>query len=407
MKLQITRVSYILSQFPETHETFIVREIREMERQGVSVEIFSLKKCRDKIVQNEAVPLKSKTHYPGFANSVQSIFLTIYFLLAHPGRMAKIFLRILKDNYRNPVYLVKTLAMIPAGVWIGHKSQKMGVKQIHAHWATIPTETAWIASKAWGLPYSFTAHAWDIFLHPGNLEFLIDDADQVITCTRFNKSYMNEKFGRDFGNKIMVTYHGLDFSNVIPKNAELTEGFYVLAIGRLVEQKGFSDLLKAVSILKNKGRKLTLWLVGEGPLRGELEEEVHLLNIRDDVVFKGVLLQQEVFSLMRAANVLVMPSVVAKNNDRDGIPNVILEAMAHRLPVIGTDVSGLPEVIIDHVTGLLVPPEAPEDLAAAIETLMKVPAESKSVVEKAKQLIEENFDIHKNVFRMRKELGLV
>lgn len=406
MKSPTKRVSYILSQFPETHETFILREILEMERQGVSVEIFSLKKCHDELIQTDSLRLKDRTHYLTASVWLKAILLAGVFGLKHPARFVGMLYTIFRDNKKHPAYLLKTLGLLPIGIYVGQKSRQLGVHKIHAHWATVPTEIGWVASRAADLSFSFTAHAWDIFLHPGNLERLIDDADQVITCTKFNKSYMNKKFGRDFGNKITVIYHGLDFSGILPKNGAVTDEFVALAVGRLVEQKGFGDLLKAVSLLK-RNRKITLLLVGEGPLRGELEKMARRLDIQDRVEFKGMLLQQEVFSLMRQADVLIMPSVIAKNNDRDGIPNVILEAMAHRLPVIGTNVSGLPEVIVDHETGLLVPPGAPEELANAIESLMTNVTETQSMVEKARQLIVENFDIHKNVFRMREKLELI
>jgi len=406
MSVPLAKVTYLLSQFPETHETFILREILEMERQGVSVEIVSLKKCHDEVIQTDALRLKDRTHYLTVSVWLKAIIFTGNYLLKHPLKFAGILRTLYRDNKKHPGYLLKTLGLLPIGVYVGQKSRQLGARKIHAHWATVPAETAWVASRTSGLPFSFTAHAWDIFLHPGNLERLIDDADKVITCTKFNKSYMSEKFGRDFGNKIVVTYHGLDFSGILPKNGAVTAEFHALAIGRLVEQKGFSDLLKAVSHLKKRGRNITLWLVGEGPLRGELEKMSRQLDIQDCVEFKGMLLQQEVFSLMRQADVLIMPSVIAKNSDRDGIPNVILEAMAHRLPVIGSNVSGLPEVIIDHVTGLLVQPGAPEELAGAIEWLMTNSIETKLMVEKAGHLLSENFDIHKNVFRMRKELRL-
>ncbi|NOY78568.1 MAG: glycosyltransferase family 4 protein [Calditrichaeota bacterium] len=407
MSVSFAKVTYVLSQFPETHETFILREILEMERQGVSVEIISLKKCRDKVIQTAALRLKERTHYVTASVWLSAILLTGKYFLKHPVKFMRIFRTLVRDNKKHPGYLIKTLGLLPIGVYAGQKSRQWGARKIHAHWATVPAETAWVASRVSGIPFSFTAHAWDIFLHPGNLERLIDDADKVITCTKFNKSYMNDQFGRNFGNKIVVTYHGLDFSGIVPKNGAISTEFRALAIGRLVEQKGFSDLLRAVAYLKKKGFRVTVWLVGDGPLREELKKMARDLDIEDRVEFKGMLLQQEVFSLMRRADVLVMPSVVAKNNDRDGIPNVILEAMAHRLPVIGTRVSGLPEVIIDHVTGLLVRPGAPEELAEAIEWLITNSAETQSMVEQAGHLLSENFDIHKNVFRMRKELRLI
>jgi len=284
MKSPTKRVSYILSQFPETHETFILREILEMERQGVSVEIFSLKKCHDELIQTDSLRLKDRTHYLTVSVWLKAILLAGVFGLKHPARFVGMLYTIFRDNKKHPAYLLKTLGLLPIGIYVGQKSRQLGVHKIHAHWATVPTEIAWVASRAADLSFSFTAHAWDIFLHPGNLERLIDDADQVITCTKFNKSYMNKKFGRDFENKITVIYHGLDFSGILPKNGAVTEEFVALAVGRLVEQKGFGDLLKAVSLLK-RNRKITLLLVGEGPLRGELEKMARRLDIQDRVGF--------------------------------------------------------------------------------------------------------------------------
>ncbi len=407
MKEKHTRVSYILSQFPETHETFIVREIAEMERQGVDIEIFSLKKCRDAVVQKQALPLKEKTHYPGAILALKAFFLTLYFVLAHPVRLAQILGRIFKDNAKNPLYLVKTLGMVPVGIWIGWKSKKLGVRQIHAHWATIPTETAWVAARAWNLPYSFTAHAWDIFLHPGRLERLIRDSVRVVTCTRFNKTYMTDAFGRDLGQKIDVVYHGLNLSQIVQVREAHAGDFHILAVGRLVEQKGFLYLIRALGVLKSRGETARLWLIGTGPLRESLARQAEKLGVAGWVDFKGTVSQEEVFSLMQRADVFVMPSVVAKNQDRDGIPNVILEALAHRLPVVGTRVSGLPEVIVDGETGRLVEPESPEDLAEAILFVKRYPERAGEMARRGQELVQNNFEIQTNVAKMQKSLGWV
>ncbi len=401
------RVSYILSQFPETHETFIVREIVEMARQGVHVEIFSLKKCRDKVIQREALPLKEKTHYPGLGPAVVSFFLLIYFLIFHPIRMGRIYFRLLKDNKNKPVYLLKTLGIVPAALWIGWKSKKLGIDHLHAHWATIPTETAWIAARAWGLSYSFTAHAWDIFLHPGNLCRLIEDATQVVTCTKFNKVYMRDRFGSSLERKITVVYHGLGFTKINPAREANSAPFQILAVGRLVEQKGFVYLIRALGILKQRGQRFRLHLIGTGPLQRALHAEAESVGVSDWVDFKGTVSQEDVFSLMRRSGVFVMPSVVAKNQDRDGIPNVILEAMAHRLPVVGTRVSGLPEVVRDGETGRLVDPESAEQLADAILFVKENPVAAAQMAENARKLVHAEFDIQKNVRKMRQILGLV
>ncbi len=401
------RVSYILSQFPETHETFIVREIAEMERQGVQVEIFSLKKCRDKVIQQEARPLKEKTYYPGFGMLLTAFFLWIYFLTFHPVRAAQIYSRLIRDNKSQPAYLLKTLGMVPVALWIGWNSKKQGIDHLHAHWATIPTETAWVAARAWKLSYSFTAHAWDIFLHPGNLGRLIEDATRVVTCTKFNKTYLCEKFGSVFGTKIDVVYHGLDFSGSDSVSSRGKEPFQILAVGRLVEQKGFFYLIQALGILKQGGQEVRLHLVGTGPLQKPLQAEAERQGVSSWVEFRGTVSQEEVFSLMRSSHVFVMPSVVAKNQDRDGIPNVILEAMAHRLPVVGTRVSGLPEVVRDGETGRLVNPESPQELAEAILFVKNNPVESSQMAEAAEKLVREEFDIRKNVWRMRQTIGLV
>ena len=403
----VQKVSYILSQFPETHETFIVREISEMERQGVAVEIFSLKKCRDKVIQKEAVPLMQKTHYPNKGMVFQSMGLTIFFAATHPLQMARILSGLFRDNRKKPSYLLKTLAMVPVGIWIGWKTRQAGISHLHAHWATVPTETAWVASQAWTIPYSFTAHAWDIFLHPGNLQRLIRDAARVVTCTKFNKKYLRDKFGLKFADKIDVIYHGLSISQINDHREKRNEPFVILAVGRLVEQKGFSYLIRALNLLKSHSEKATLWLIGTGPLRESLENEAEKLGVRNWIEFRDVVPQEEVFSLMRQADVFVMPSVVAQNQDRDGIPNVILEAMAHRLPVVGTSVSGLPEVVQEGVTGRLVPPESPQELAEAILFVKRNPEKAKKLAHRGRELVVENFDIRKNVFRMREKLGLV
>ena len=393
LELLNPKIAYILSQFPETHETFILREIKALKEKGTAVKIFSLKKSRDKIIHPEALDLIKKTIY-GRLNILSILFC----VLRYPIKTLSSFGYLLKTYGTNPKELIKALYVFLECLCFVRVLKKEKIAHIHSHWATIPTTAAVILSKFTGIPFSFTAHAWDIFISQRGLKEKINKSKFVLTCTDYNHKFLAGLCDNEQAGKIYLNYHGVDLKSKSWGQAPSgTVPNTILAIGRLVETKGFEYLIEACAILAKKGIAFECKIVGTGPLKKRLADSVERIELKDRIKFLGLQTQEQIKKLFAEATMLVQPSVMAKNGDRDGIPNVILEAMAYGTPVIATDFSGIPEAIIDGDTGILIKAKDSLAIAEAIEKLFLDPDLRQKLALNARRLVENRFNIDTNI----------
>ncbi|MDD2335108.1 MAG: glycosyltransferase family 4 protein [Geobacteraceae bacterium] len=393
-----TRIAYIISQYPEFHETFVAREVEALCQKSADLRIFSLK-TPGREEQNLYPDHLRFVEYSPFLVSARLIAANCIELARSPRRYFRALLWILNSHASHPMEMFKALAAFPKTVLFAH-SMRGHFDAVHAHWATIPSAMAVVVKILTGIGISFTAHAWDIFLSPRQLlREKITQAKGVVTCTEYNVEYLQNVCEENEKDKIHRNYHGLDFAS-FSKSIVQSEPFSplrIIAVGRLVEQKGFSYLLRSLEILAKKGVAVQLVIIGEGPLRGALTEESRTIPAPCSVEFAGRLSHRETIERMVSSHVMVAPSVIAGDGDRDGIPNVILEAMACGLSVIGTAVSGIPEVVKDGVTGYLVSSGDPDRLATAIEKIALNRDESKKLGSAGRAFVHRMFDIEKNI----------
>jgi len=266
----------------------------------------------------------------------------------------------------------------------------------------MPTTAAVILSKLTGIPFSFTAHAWDIFVNCDGLEDKINRAKFVITCTDYNRKFLSHFCQNGQHKKVHLNYHGIDIDKFMVHGSRFMDRkqdqrFKILAIGRLVETKGFEYLIEACRILNDKGVDFECQIVGSGPLENKLESLSTSYELRAKIQFLGIRTQEEIKKLYSEATVLAQPSVMARNGDRDGIPNVILEAMALGVPVVATNFSGIPEAVIEGKTGILVPEKDAVALAVAIENIYQDAKRRDILIRNARELIEQKFSVSRNV----------
>jgi colanic acid/amylovoran biosynthesis glycosyltransferase len=253
------------------------------------------------------------------------------------------------------------------------------------------------------VPYTFTAHAKDIFHESANAadrRQKLADAAAVVTVSDYNCRYLAETFGEAAAG-VRRIYNGLELADFVygsPHQRSET----VVAVGRLVEKKGFAGLVEACAVLARRGRRLRCLIVGEGELEGDLRRQIAAAGVDDVVELVGPRPQAEVIRIVRDAAVFAAPCVVGSDGNRDGLPTVLLEAMALGTPCVSTDVTGIPEVVRDGETGLIVPQHDPESLATALERLLDSPELRTKLAHEARALIEREFDIHRNTARMRK-----
>lgn len=400
------KLAYITSSFPILTETFIIREIEEVKHKGIEVEIFSLKNVKqNKNIHGGGQDLIINTHYPPYLFSVEILKATLFYLTTKPFTIIKLLSEIIRTHIKNPAMLLKTLAVFPKSLSISLTVKNLKIKKIHAHWATIPTTVAWIVSKLNEIDFTFTAHAWDLFKSDTMLEGKISEARKVITCTNFNKKYLEEKFAGINPDKIVTIYHGMDLEKFKSDKKKENRMFTILSIGRLTEKKGFHFLLKACNLLKKKQIRFSCQIIY---VRGDFEKEIfqlyNSLELTDYVQFVPEMTQEKLIDYYRNADCFVLPCIITDSGDRDGIPNVILEALAMELPVVTTPISGIPEVIKDGETGLLVNPDNADELATAIEHLYEDKKLRKKLGKAGRDFVNQHFEISSTVDRLLKTI---
>jgi len=275
--------------------------------------------------------------------------------------------------------------------------------QLHAHFASTPALVALYTHRLCGIPYTFTAHAKDIYVSdPNTFRDKLKEARAVVTCTQYNHRFLSQQYGPLCDGKVRSIYHGLDVSqfNFRPPS-ELDSGEpLILSVARLIEKKGLGHLIAAADILRRRGRNFHLEIIGSGPQRKVLQAQAKQLGLEDWIELLGAQAHDVVCRAYQRASVFVLPSVIASNGDRDGIPNVLLEAMASGVPVVSTPVSGIPELIEPGVDGLLVPPNDPQALAEAIEQLFASKELRVKIARAARAKIESSFSLNASAERL-------
>jgi len=406
------KIAVICSQFPEMHETFVIRELRALKEGGIPIVIYSMKFCRDKIVHADWLALKENTVYLAWDDAgTWKLFLSSF--RARPRVSLDLLGWAVKSHLDSPVNLAKALIVWGQAVAMASRMKQDGVTHIHAHWATLPTSAALIAARLLGLKFSFTAHAWDIFVKNPSLAEKVRTAEAVITCTEFNMRHL-ENTCPDSKGKIHLNYHGVNMERFSSESLAAAGGASLagspgsadgpkpwkigepvrlfLSVGRFVEQKGYEDLITAYESLVKRGRQFRAVIVGEGPLREKIMKQARNAGLLERIAFRESMGQEELKRFYRDAFAFVLPCVVSANGDRDGIPNVILEAMAAGLPVISTTVSGVPEAVKEQRTGLCVPPHDPQGLTEALDMLLRNEDFAEDLGTRARQYARETFD---------------
>jgi colanic acid/amylovoran biosynthesis glycosyltransferase len=396
-------IAFLFPAFPVLHQTFVLWEVLALRRQGVRIELYSIKRPSTRSQQPEGTPLAQEVHYlpwmlslPVLAANLQTLwraprrYLGAYARLVWewwrdrsagrawqqkrmsndaPDRLLT-FVEVLRGRFNRSatLYLLKSLWLVPQAVYVGVDLRARGIERVHAHWASYPATMALVMHWVFDMPFSFTAHAYDIYMVPRLLRSKVEEAEFVVTCARVNAKFLESLAGGV--HRIVVNYHGVSldrFRPVTPRAGAATR--CVVTCGRLEPYKGHHVLLRACARLTPPPRCV---IVGEGPQRRRLEELAAELGIRDRVEFTGPLPQAELAQRYAEADVFVLASVVLeRSGKRDVIPNVLAEAMAMQLPVVATDISGVGELITDGVSGRLVPPNDPQTLAMVLDELFR------------------------------------
>jgi glycosyltransferase involved in cell wall biosynthesis len=393
-------VAYVLKRYPRLTETFIVNEIRAMERLGANLELFSILPpeppphhpvVREVVAPLHSLPPGGPAKLTALARAHGAMIKAAPFRYMRTAGNAAVW----SLTSRSPIAVWK--AFVRAG-FVAATCQRRGVRHIHAHFAHGPTGVARFASLMSDIPFSFTAHAKDLYLTPRRvIRERASAAEFVATCTAYNERYLRALLG-PAARKVELVYHGIDlpllaFRPSTTAAAPDLDERLVLSVGRLVPKKGHDDLIAACALLHASGNRFRCMIVGEGPLRAELASEIARRGLTGVVTLEGAMTHAKLIDLYRRADLFALAPRIAENGDRDGIPNVIAEAMAIGVPVVSTDVSGIPELVRQEKTGLLVPPRDPQALAAALARLLAAPDLAARLAREARALLEQDFNL--------------
>jgi glycosyltransferase involved in cell wall biosynthesis len=270
-----------------------------------------------------------------------------------------------------------------------------GVTHLHAHFAHSPTSVAMFTSQLTGLPFSFTAHAKDIYTSdPRQLSEKVDLARFVVTCTEYNRRHLLE-ISDGLKTPIHRIYHGIDmdlFTDPGDPQHNTGQSYQILTIARLTAKKGLPTVYRALKILADRGLDFEHTLIGDGEDRESLLQLIKELELGSVTRWLGTRPHDVVLDHYRAADLFVLGCEVAANGDRDGIPNVLIESMAMGLPVVATDISAIPELVVDGQTGLLVPAGRPDKLADAMQRMLTDQDLRNSVIPAARRTVANDFD---------------
>ena len=390
------RLGYVLKRFPRISETFVAAELIELERQGERVTVFALGRPQEPFEHAFVGELAARVvylpHRP-LRQPVRTVRALVHVWRASPRGWLRA-----AAGVRPPTFA--GLRKLLQATVLRVELEREGIDHVHAHFATSAAWLATLVRRMGGPTFSVTAHAKDIYVDGRRRDRLRDklsDASFVATVSEDNATYLGSLLE---ASRPSVVHNSVDLRRLgSPETNGGRQADIVLSVARLIEKKGLSDLVAACGILAERGVPLRLELVGDGPLRGELESAAARHAVRAS--FLGALPNEQVLERYRRATVFCLPCIVAQSGDRDGLPTSVLEAMALGLPVVTTSLNGLAEAVIPEQTGLVVRGRDPESLADALERLLGDPALREWLALNARHHVEEHFALDRSVALLR------
>lgn len=366
-------LAYVFERFPTFTQTFCVREILELERQGVRPLIFSIHDTRGESIK----------HFPA------ELLDRVMFLPDEEGLVQQI--KAWKDANQLPQSVVLTLRhwadrpdkrRVYEAAWIGQKLCELGsdIQHVHSHFAGVGARTCWWLRKFHGLSYSFTAHANDIFCQQTDAvppaSQLANDASLIVTVSDYTAADLKNRFPAAAA-RVQRVYNGLDLQPFITARQQADRSRSaggILSVGRLIEKKGYDDLIMACGLLRDRGVNFQCRIVGEGPLEEELKFQILKLRLHDSVTLTGPLGMPEITRLLtEETQIFALACKTEQDGGKDNLPTVLMEAMAASLPCISTRLAGVPEMVVDGTTGLLCNEQQPEQLTGLLAALLADP----------------------------------
>lgn len=393
------RVAYVVSLFPCWSETFIADEINGLITSGFDVEIYSLRPHSEKEVHSLAAALMTRTNY---GKPLKILRANVLSALRRPGtyfRQLKKVLGIYRDGL---AATCRTLISFVISVSFAEDMREKKIDHLHAHWATYPLTAAWTIHVLTGMPYSVTAHAHDLYEPDALLIRKLVDASFIVTISEYNRALLKRICPESA--EIHVVHCGVDTESFAFVTDYHWANAQILSVGRLAPIKGFSTLIDACRLLRDRGINFRCDIVGDGSLREELQTRIDIWHLKDRVRLHGVAKQEEVRRKLRESTVFVLACQQMPSGLQDGIPVALMEAMSSGIPVVSTRLSGVPELIEDGRLGVLVDPGDPVALANALEQLLRRRDYAEKFRLAARRQIENAFSVRANTQNMSRLL---
>lgn len=378
-------------------ETFIVNEIVALERLGERIQLFSLR--RQQLAKHSAPDHLVIACVAGNDLGVGEIVgAQVHWLTRRPGRWLTAWTGAIWGNRRSPRFLARAIAAVPISMAF---ARRLDADRIHAHWATHPALVAWVIHHLTDVPYGVTVHAHDLYVDRSMLHQKLADAAFIVTISDYNAALI-AKLYPDLVSQVTVIPCGVDTERLHATHGHDTVGdpLQLTCVASLQDYKGHEHLLAACRILRDRGVRFHLDLIGDGELRGSLEASVARLGLDDYVTFVGACANADVLERVGASDVAVLPSVVTPSGKMEGVPVSLMEALALGTPVVASDLSGVGELIVDGETGLLVPPGDPAALADAVERITLDAAMRHRLTCAGRRRVEERYDLSRNALQL-------
>lgn len=397
------RIAYLMSRFPKLTETFVLYEMRAVEDLGARIELYPLRREPGTILHEEATRWVGRAHFDCL-HPVRIARANIAVLIRQPVRYLTTLVRLLWHTLGSPRYFAGGLVFFPRAVGFAGQMQREGVGHVHAHFASHPAAAAWVIHRLTGIPYSFTAHGSDLHCDRHMLREKVADAEFVIAISEYNRRVILETCGSGVADRVHVVHCGVDTGAFRPRDgapdAKRGPARAILCIGILHPVKGQTYLIEACRLLAQRGVPFTCDFVGDGPDLAKLARQAEQAGIADRVHFRGRLTQEEIRDILRLGDVVAAPSVPTRDGRREGIPVVLMEAMASGVPVVASRLSGIPELVEDGKTGLLIEPGDARGLALTLERLLGDPALRGRLGAAGRTKVEREFDLRGSAVRL-------
>ncbi len=390
-------LAYILKGYPRISETFISNEILLLERLGFTMRLFPMRRGRENFCHDSVKRIRARVDYLPtelLRDLPQLIVPNILCAAKSPGRYRSA-LRTAAARYRRTGKQATFKHLFQAG-YLTEKflSRDPSICHLHGHFAHSPTSVTMFASLLSGLAFSFTAHAKDIYTsHPEQLREKLNKSVFVSTCTRKNKEFL-EALSDNQGAAVHCIYHGIDLDLFTNRRFRYSSSppYKLLTIARITPKKGLPTVYRALRKVKESGLDFQHGLIGDGDDRDSVLKCIHELDLEDRCSWLGTLPHEEVLDHFVNSDLFILGSQIADDGDRDGIPNVLVESLAMGVPAVATNISSIPEIVINGKTGLTVNQRDSAALAEAIVTLLTDQSLRKNVIDNGRDYVREHFD---------------